>query len=105
SSSRFEPAEPKSTTATVLSPTPLISVTVPRPKDSWETFSPTSTEMTSRLGRIRLGTPAAGAEEPAPDREDVTRPAPSPREGPDCPAEWPAPKPPERPPEQPPRLA
>src|SRR5699024_9629542 len=100
SSSRFEPAEPKSTTATVLSPTPLTSVTVPRPKDSWETFSPTSTEMTSRLGRIRLGKPAAGAEEPAPDREDVPRPAPTPREVPECPeaqpdAKAPAPEPPE----------
>src|SRR5699024_8348864 len=77
---------------------------VPRPKDSWETFSPTSTEMTSRLGRIRLGKPAAGAEEPAPDREDVPRPAPNPREVPECPEEEPDPKPPApKPPENPPQ--
>lgn len=64
------PKEPKSTTATVLSPTPLTSVTVPRPKDSCETFSPTDTVMTSRLGRIRFGKPATGDEEFAdPERE------------------------------------
>ena len=45
------PPEPKSTVAWALSPAPVTSTTVPSPKASWLTRSPTSTEMTARLPR------------------------------------------------------
>ena len=43
------PPEPKSTVAWALSPAPVTSTTVPSPKASWLTRSPTSTEMTARF--------------------------------------------------------